>query len=270
MKDLMIHLDNSAASDSRLQVALQLAARFEARLTGVFAVIDRKIGAKTTQPSDEVASLIEQAEASFKQRTAEAGVEQRWGSRITGSGNMMVKAVLAWASSSDMAVLGQHDPDASVATPRDLVEQVINNCGRPVLVIPFAMSQRTIGNKIMIAFNGGREASRAMNDAIPLLKLSNDVRLAIVNWSSKEEGEYAFTENDVVDHLGVHGIDVKIERFNVDGIGIMDLLLARLAEESMDMLVMGAHGHYGFPHLFKGSSTRHILDHMTVPVLMSH
>ncbi|MBT4019743.1 MAG: universal stress protein [Alphaproteobacteria bacterium] len=270
MKDLMIHLDNSAASDSRLQVALQLAARFEARLTGVFAVIDRKIGAKTTQPSDEVASLIEQAEASFKQRTAEAGVEQRWVSRITGSGNMMVKAVLAWASSSDMAVLGQHDPDASVATPRDLVEQVINNCGRPVLVIPFAMSQRTIGNKIMIAFNGGREASRAMNDAIPLLKLSNDVRLAIVNWSSKEEGEYAFTENDVVDHLGVHGIDVKIERFNVDGIGIMDLLLARLAEESMDMLVMGAHGHYGFPHLFKGSSTRHILDHMTVPVLMSH
>ena len=270
MKDLMIHLDNSAASDSRLPVALQLAARFEARLTGVFAVIDRKIGAKTTQPSDEVASLIEQAEASFKQRTAEAGVEQRWVSRITGSGNMMVKAVLAWASSSDMAVLGQHDPDASVATPRDLVEQVINNCGRPVLVIPFAMSQRTIGNKIMIAFNGGREASRAMNDAIPLLKLSNDVRLAIVNWSSKEEGEYAFTENDVVDHLGVHGIDVKIERFNVDGIGIMDLLLARLAEESMDMLVMGAHGHYGFPHLFKGSSTRHILDHMTVPVLMSH
>jgi len=70
--------------------------------------------------------------------------------------------------------------------------------------------------------------------------------------------------------LGVHGIGVKIERFNVDGIGIMDVLLARLAEESLDMLVMGAHGQYGFPHLFKGSSTRHILEHMTVPVLMSH
>jgi nucleotide-binding universal stress UspA family protein len=50
----------------------------------------------------------------------------------------------------------------------------------------------------------------------------------------------------------------------------MDVLLARLAEESLDMLVMGAHGQYGFPHLFKGSSTRHILEHMTVPVLMSH
>ncbi|MBT3361396.1 MAG: universal stress protein [Rhodospirillales bacterium] len=188
MKDLVIHLDNTPASDMRLQVGLQLAARFKARLTGVFAVVDRKMDAKAKQPGKEMAELVQKAEVSFKQRTAEADIEHRWVSRVTGNGNLMVKAVLAWASSSDMAVLGQFDPNSSETSPRDLAEQVINNCGRPVLVVPFVMSQPSIGNKIMIAFNGGREASRAMNDAIPLLKLSKDVRLAIVNWSPREEG----------------------------------------------------------------------------------
>lgn len=271
MKDLMVHLDNGRACDNRVRAALTIAAHFGARLTGVFAVVDKKILAKSMTPGPEVSALVESAEQTFKQQAVEAGVESRWISRITGNDNLLVKAVQAWASSSDMTVLGQFDPDDSEnAVPRDLAEQVINNCGRPVLVCPYATQSRTSGGKIMIAFNGGREATRAMNDALPILRQADEVRLAIVNWSSKEKGKYAFTENDVVDHLGMHGITVKVEHFDVDGIGIMDILLARLAEEGMDMLVMGAHGHYGFPHLFKGSSTRHILEHMTVPVIMSH
>lgn len=270
MKDLMVHLDGGPASDARLDIALGLAARHQARLTGLFSRIDRDIGARETTPGEKVAAIMERTEESFRSRAAEAGVEMRWVSRVTGRGNMMVKAVLAWASASDMAILGQFDPDDRDHVPSHLAEQVINNCGRPVLVVPFVMSRPATGEKVMIAFNGGREAARAMNDAIPLLKHAGEVRLALVNWSDEEHGPYAFTEDDVVDHLGVHGIGVKVERFTVDGIGVMDMLLARLAEESMDMLVMGAHGHYGFPHLFRGSSTRHILEHMTVPVLMSH
>lgn len=50
----------------------------------------------------------------------------------------------------------------------------------------------------------------------------------------------------------------------------MDILLSRVADHAIDLLVMGAHGHYGFPYLHRGGSTRHILRHMTVPVLMSH
>jgi nucleotide-binding universal stress UspA family protein len=50
----------------------------------------------------------------------------------------------------------------------------------------------------------------------------------------------------------------------------MDMLLGRLTDEAIDLLVMGAHGHYGFPYMHRGGSTRHILRQMTVPVLMSH
>jgi len=270
MKDLLVHLDDSPASQSRLAVAIQIAVQFGARLTGLFAVVDKKISSKDAKPSEQTVTLIEEAEASFKRQVGEAAVGHRWVSRISGNEAMMIKAVLAWASSSDMAILGQYEPRGHESVARDLARQVVNNCGRPVLIIPYAMSHSSTGKKIMIAFNGGREAARAMNDAIPILKQADDVRLAIVNWASREEGESAFTENDVIDHLGMHDIQVRVERFDVDGIGIMDVLLARLAEEGMDMLVMGAHGNYGFPQLFRGSSTRHILEFMTVPVLMSY
>jgi len=50
----------------------------------------------------------------------------------------------------------------------------------------------------------------------------------------------------------------------------MDMLLNRVADLGCDLLVMGAYGNYGFPYLNRGGGTRHILQHMTVPVLLSH
>jgi len=49
-----------------------------------------------------------------------------------------------------------------------------------------------------------------------------------------------------------------------------DTLLNMAADESCDLLVMGAYGRSRFRELVLGGMTRFMLRHMTVPVLMSH
>jgi len=65
------------------------------------------------------------------------------------------------------------------------------------------------------------------------------------------------------------GVAAKPEVLVVEDFGIMDLLLNRVSDRSADLLVMGAHGQLGFPFVSRGAGTRYILQHMTVPVLMS-
>ena len=270
IRDLLVHLDGHETSDKRFRLAVELAARHGSRLTGVFAVIDRDIGAART-PSHDMAQRLERIRREFVEKTVSAGVQSRWISALSASEREVAKAVLAWASSSDVAIVGQENPSGRIADlPRDLPEFVILHAGRPVLVVPFACRCETIGERILVAFNGEREATRALNDAIPFLKKAGEIRIALVNPHDLREGEHDVTERDVVDHLSCHDIDAKIERLNVENVSVMDMLLARVAEEGKDMLVMGAYGHLSFPRLLRGSATRHILEHMTVPTLLSH
>jgi nucleotide-binding universal stress UspA family protein len=50
----------------------------------------------------------------------------------------------------------------------------------------------------------------------------------------------------------------------------MDMLLNRVTDRGADLLVMGAHGHIGFPFVSRGAGTRYILRHMTVPVVLAN
>ena len=60
----------------------------------------------------------------------------------------------------------------------------------------------------------------------------------------------------------------QIDRSGVASVG--DLLLSRAADLSADLIVMGAYGHARLRQIVFGGTTRHMLHHMTVPVLMSH
>jgi nucleotide-binding universal stress UspA family protein len=71
-------------------------------------------------------------------------------------------------------------------------------------------------------------------------------------------------------HLEAHGVTAETETRVIEGMSPMETLLSHGAERGADLLVVGAHGHYGFPDLLRGSGTKHLLGHMTVPVLISH
>ena len=75
---------------------------------------------------------------------------------------------------------------------------------------------------------------------------------------------------EIAASLARHGVKVTVRKTIADEIGVADEVLARLADDGSDLLVMGAYGHSRLREMVFGGVTRHILKHMTVPTLMSH
>lgn len=268
LKDIAVHVDDSARSETRLDIAIALAARHGACLRGVFAQSDPNVpGAIKLWPTPYFKEATERCRAMFDAKVAQAGLTARWHEVPSGEQAYIVREVTGVASSADLMILGQHDPEKGYGLlPVELVEQVILHSGRPALVIPYIGQFEEIGSRPLIAWNGGREAVRALNDALPLMAGAKQVRLVIVD-SQRGVG---LAEDDILHHLSCHGLTPEVERLSAEDIGVMDLMLSRVADTASDLLVMGAHASYAFPRLHRGSGTRYVLGHMTVPVLLSH
>lgn len=271
-EDILVHLDSASRSEVRLDVAAGLAQRFAARLTGLFGEsAAHALSIATRDPERELAEAIADAEALFRRRTQASAFQSDWHALATVNDTELLKQTVFAARHADLTVLGQHDPELkSIGVPADFAEQIVLHSGRPVLVVPFTGDFEAIGKRIVVAWNASREAARALADAMPLLAKAERITLIAINPAKIElpYGHEHFTA--LIAHLAVHGIDARTERLAAGDVGAMDLLLSRLTDEAADLLVLGAHGQYGFPYLHRGGATRHILRHMTVPVLMSN
>lgn len=271
LRHLLVHLDRSSRCAVRLDLAIGLARRFDAELTGLFAENDPHV--MTVAALDPAGALAPDAEATaavFRERVEAEAIRNDWHAVMTASDDALIRQTLRIARNADLAILGQHDPHRSdVRAPADLAEQIILQSGRPVLVVPYAGHFADVGRRVLIAWNGGREATRALNDALPIVRSAEYVELLAINPEpERRPGEDRF--GPITRHLRAHGIDARVETMRVENIDAMDMLLSRLTDESIDLLVMGAYGQYSGPLPHRGRNTRHILGHMTAPVLMSH
>ena len=269
IKDILVHLDGGDRDALRIATALHLATRFGGRLTGLFARAEHQpVAAVARRASDAFALAAKQSEEQFLAAVAGAAVPTRWWSLAHGEAGHVLHETMVAARFHDLAVLGQHHEGKQA--PEELVEHVILQSGRPVLVLPSVGNYPTIGTNVLVAWNGGREAARALHDALPLMHGASHVEVLTVR-GQPAKGQPATTlpPLSIQDHLSAHAVAVAREVLAGEEIGIMDLLLSRAFDQGADLLVMGAHGGYHLP-FFKGAGTRHILRHMTLPVLMSH
>ncbi len=139
-----------------------------------------------------------------------------------------------------------------------------------MLVIPRAGHHSTIGERVLVAWNGKREATRAIFDALPLLKQAKDVKVLAVESGRKGE-DVDFPAAEISAALARHGVKVEAARTVLEGgAAIGDELLNRVSDEGRDLLVMGCYGHSRMHEFVFGGVTRDILGNMTVPVLLSH
>ena len=139
-----------------------------------------------------------------------------------------------------------------------------------MLVVPYAGRRLDrIGENVLVAWNGSREAGRAMQDALPLLTMSAAVSLLLVD--PEEDADIELAE-DLVGHLERHGLhaNMRVIRHEISTLSVSDTLLAQVAELEADLLVMGAYGHSRLREMILGGVTRDILRDMNVPVLMAH
>jgi nucleotide-binding universal stress UspA family protein len=245
ISDILVYADLSPASGERVDLAFRLAHRFGAYLIGVVPEDAAAVG-------DRFATMLRQE-------------------ALQGDWQMAIGLAASWvtrrAQAADLVVLGQRLPGQS--TGLDAPEDVILTCSRPVLVVPYA-GQRLdqIGENVLVAWNGSREAGRAVQDALPLLAMSGTVTVLLID--PKEDADIEVAE-DLVLHLGRHGLRAKthVIRHYLETVSVADTVLAQVARLDADLLVMGAYGHSRLREMILGGVTRDILRSMNVPVLMA-
>src|SRR3972149_4752731 len=177
-KTIPVPLDRGAHPDKRLQLALALAKAFKAKLLGLFAVSESRMPAyAVSQASSAMVELL-QRNRSEAMRASETlfntaifqseGIEPEWRS----AEDDPAEAVCRAARYSDLVVLGQRDSASGIddGMPADFVDQVVLDAQRPVLVVPHAGRFDTVGKRILIAWDAGREATQAVTSALPLLR----------------------------------------------------------------------------------------------------
>jgi nucleotide-binding universal stress UspA family protein len=169
-----------------------------------------------------------------------------------------------------MVIMSQPEPDtAGFSESRALLEEVVLTSARPTLVLPYAGRFEPPRLKALIAWDEGREGSRAVADALPLLSRMEAVK--VTTWRPSHHGESESLSGrleSLTKWLMWHGVQAEA-RIEVTDVPIADAILSSAADLSADLLVMGAYGHPRWTQRMLGGATRGILDSMTVPVLMS-
>ena len=264
LKNILVHLDISDHAAARLSLAVSLAKKHQARLTALYIIthpyyepIHIDAGVRTQQIEDQFNEITTVAQIQAELLTID------W--QVTGTS--VAEIINLHAHYADMVIIGQTDHASDDKdTPSNLPERVLLGSGRPLLIIPYASSCRECGSRVLISWKPGREATRAVNDALPLLALADTVNILTVNPTDAEHYE----EEKLSLQLACHGITARAERTICIDFSIGDVLLNRVSDEGSDLLVMGAFAQtrLGTPTL--GDVARHILKYMTVPVLMSH
>jgi nucleotide-binding universal stress UspA family protein len=170
---------------------------------------------------------------------------------------------------ADLLVLGQADPEdhEEGGLLLDLPEQVLMHGGRPVLLVPRSGSFTPPARHALVAWNGSREAARAVSAALPLLQQVGQVTLAVLGASQGDHGEEPGA--DIALYLARHDIkvDVLVQPRPADA---GKAILALASELGADLLVMGAYGHSRWREMVLGGATRGVLAQATLPVLLMH
>lgn len=274
LRTLLVHLDGSPRSATRLRLARTLAADHEATLTAMLAVTPAYVSVPLSYLGDAGgAVLLQEAEAErrrgarrlFDQECAQPGPDVRWTEAVN---EMTTAAFAGQALYADLMVLGQRDPGDAQAwgVPPDFVPTAMEASGRAALVVPYAGEFKTVGRDVLVAWKPTRESARAITAAVPLMQAAR--RVQVVTWG--EAGQTGTGSTGLSGFLAAHGIQARVTDQGPEPKDVGEMLLSRAADLGSDLLVMGCYGHTRARELLLGGATRTVLRSMTVPVLMAH
>lgn len=165
---------------------------------------------------------------------------------------------------SDLVVLSR--PHALLDLEKPLVEGMLFETGRPVLVVPLDFSPAPDLRRVVVAWDGGARAARALGDAMPFIERAGHVEVVSIGGDKETDLRGA----DIAEHLARHTAKVTLTDLPLVYADAGRTLLEHLATVRPDLLVMGAYGHARLLQLVLGGVTGTMLEGSTVPVLYSY
>jgi len=277
-KTILMYADQFSGFEQRLQVAAALAREEDSHLIGTVASGGPQLdyivfGAMTLAPPpamdyEPLRAAAREQLARFHERCRQLGVAS-YETRFQDCS--AVEALILQSLYCDLAIVGQSDlSDRSLVWSTRLPAYLALHIARPLLVIPeqdVAMARSV--ESVVIAWNASVEASHAVAGALPLLRRAHRVRIAIVN-PGRNLGRHGDEPGaDLATYLARHGVRTEVLRRETSEES--GAALCAIAQESgADLIVAGAFGHSRFQEWVLGGTTRYLLSHSTLPVLLAH
>jgi len=261
LRDVMVHLDQALSCQSRLEAAITLAKQHGASLTGLY-VYSSPHQERSDQQLNEVREM-------FQQRTDGTGVASEWLAVDLGFSHVGVAEMIGYyASFTDLLVVSQplvadiEKQHSCITSP----ERLLLGSGRPVLIVPTFGTFPHLGERVMVAWKAGPKASRALHDAMPLLRAAKHVNLVSIGKATFSPGEAERLSR----YLALHNVVADVELIPPGDLSVGDTLLNLVADDNIDLLVLGVHITTRRGHLDMGEIGSYLLGQMTVPMLLSH
>ena len=264
-RTILVELQRNGSMEARVRTARALAQRSEAVLIGMHVmptpVIPASFGEASAYLGPEVMEMQRQASREVKEQVHDTF------ERICGTGRNAVWRE-AEGEAGRLLAAAAHCADLVVAAKRELsaidapavIEELTLAAGVPVLMLP-PDSAEAFGRTVVVGWNGSREATRAVHEALPLLREAERVLLLAIG-DTAADGVAAG-----VAMLQRHGVAIELQRIEeLDG-DAGEVLLGQAAAHGADLLVMGAYGHSRLRELVFGGATRHVLREANLPVL---
>ena len=274
IKTILVHVANDDFHMQRLKVAIALACRHKAHVTALFTT--RPLGmphaiagrgassgflAAATEAARERARTLEQE---FTDACRRDQLSHTW---VVEDGDHL-DLLAEHAHVADLAIVSQfvHEHLEDHFRLR-LAEELVLAAGCPVLVVPRAWDSTAFGKRILLAWKSTRESIRAVRDSLDFLRAADQVVVLSVG-GEPAKGRPA---HEVVAYLERHGIaaDSRIDVDHEDS-NAGRVILGQAEALSCNMIVMGGYGHSRMREVFLGGTTRHVFEHTTIPVVMSH
>lgn len=275
-KTILAVLQNTSDTQRVLDCAVSLASRFSAHLIGFhaestplpyvtpmgfpdteFITISEKVGEKR---SAEIRAL-------FETRMAAEGVSSNFRSVHNMSGDSAVSA-LSIARTCDLIIIQQADPTQEAGGAAD-IEALLFESGRPVLLVPYGMPVDYTFRKVLVAWNGSQQASRAIFDALPFIRGAQETEILSLDGADSDQQDAAVAGSDIAAALARHGAKVSFAASATAGVGAGAAIENRIVETRADLLVMGAYSQPWLKQFLFGGATRTLLQSMPVATLMS-
>jgi nucleotide-binding universal stress UspA family protein len=274
--DILIHVPAVAGADPGIDYGLSVARAFSAHATGIAFALEPQVaptyfgavpGEYVVQIREESERLAAEALRRFMRAADGSGVpaETRTATTtIDGAADVFGRQARVF----DLAVLTQPDTDRP-GPEAALLEAALFESGRPLLIVPYVQKKSVEFDRVLIAWDGGRPAARAVAAAEPFLARAKQVEILVVE-SGKADLK-AVPGADLARHLARHKMKVELRRAVVgSGQDVDATILNEIADSEVDLVVMGGYGHSRLREFMLGGTTRSIVESMTVPVLMAH
>lgn len=271
MRSILLHVDDDACMEARLQVALDLAREFDGHITCLqpvafdFAVPGDLYGTMVAELVPIVRDVADALRERIAAHLADEDVSWDWLQEEGPTRSLMLRA----EALADLVVLGARDPASDGKGPSSLAGYIAVHGRSPLLVVPEATRSLDPEGAVVVGWNGSLEAAHALRGAVPLLRRAASVTLANVTEQADDAGAF-LSAVDGAEFLSRHGIACEIAELPRGDRTVGQALAGAAAARNAAFLVIGAYGHARAVETVFGGVTRELFSDPPLPVFTAH